>query len=669
MLPGFPGHPEFDVRTESCLNDRSRRPARMVHVAGSLVRGDGGMSGHARHRSRMVVRGLVLLLCLGLLFVVDFGTRRLSLDQLHREAKTSLRTRVAGLQRELDKYEALPEVVALDPRVRLLLVRPGDEQVVDTVNRHLENVSRVTGASDVYLMDARGLTLAASNWNRSKPFVGRNFSYRPYFQDSIEGRPGKYYALGTTSSKRGYYFSHPVSTQDGVAGVLAVKVSMADLESAWSVLHDELLVTDPNGVVFLASNPRWHYGTIEPLSDAALHRIEESRQYDDAEIAPLPLQVTRVLEDGARVVRMSEPSLQAEDRRSTEYLMESTPMPGRGWTVHILSATAAVHRRSLLALLISGLALSLVFLGVVYMLQRREHASERRRLQDEAHQALRQAHEKLEELVADRTRELVDTNVRLEREVDERLEAERVLRGTQDDLVQAGKLAALGQMAVEITHELNQPLTAVRGYADNAAALIERDRSEEAISNISAIGDLASRMANITRQLKTFARKSNGDAVEFPVHDMLDSVFALLEPRLRRGGIECSCDRPNPSIRVLGDCARLEQVLVNLCQNAIDAVASCEVKHIEVSTESTGDSVVIRVRDSGKGIDESALPKLFEPYFTTKDIGEGLGLGLSISYGIIKEHGGSIVAASHAEGGAEFVVTLPRARPAAEAVG
>jgi C4-dicarboxylate-specific signal transduction histidine kinase len=263
--------------------------------------------------------------------------------------------------------------------------------------------------------------------------------------------------------------------------------------------------------------------------------------------------------------------------------------------------------------------------------------------------------------VTERTADLVATNKQLNREIAERERAELVLRKAQEQLIHAGKMAALGQMSAGITHELNQPLAALRTLSDNARVLLAANRTGEVQSNLTLISQLTERMAKITGQLKAFARKSPLQLSRVSVRHSLGNALALLEQRLRTGRIVITQDLPENDVEVLGDPNRLEQVLVNLIVNALDAMHSADARHLHIAVSERAGRVSIAVRDSGTGIAADVLPQLFEPFVTTKEPGAGLGLGLAISSGIIGEFGGSLVAANRPEGGAEFTIDLASA--------
>ncbi len=265
----------------------------------------------------------------------------------------------------------------------------------------------------------------------------------------------------------------------------------------------------------------------------------------------------------------------------------------------------------------------------------------------------------LERRVAERTAELSRSNALLRGEVEERLRAEADLRQAQDDLVQAAKLATLGQTAASIAHEVNQPLAAMRTYADNAAVLLARGRAEEAKANLASISSLTERIAQITQNLKGFARKASGVLGPVPVQASIAAVLTLLEHRIRQQGVHLAVDLPEAQIRVWAEQVRLEQVLVNLVQNGLDALKGVADPGIGISAEVVGDRVAIVVSDNGPGIRAEDVPRAFSAFFTTKS--DGLGLGLSISRDIVQDFGGLLTYAGHPGGGAVFTMDLRRA--------
>jgi two-component system C4-dicarboxylate transport sensor histidine kinase DctB len=599
--------------------------------------------------------GLVALVVLGALVFLTYElTRVAGIAALRAEAKHKLGLYSTSLRGELAKYEFLPELLATNEALVSRLSDPDDVSRYYAVNSYLENIARIVGASDTYLMDRSGLTVAASNWNTERPFVGKNFSFRPYFQQAMQGRLGRYFALGMTSNKRGYYFAYPVRRGEEILGVIVVKVSLVTTEQAWASDASEFIVTDPDGVVFITTQPDWQFRSQQPLDPEVQRRITNSRRYNDVSLEPLPVVLTRHLNDGARLVTLRSPG---QPGRDVEYLVEELEMLEAGWRIQVFSPLQPVRTRSLAASVIGALVLAVLAFGIMIGLQR-----SRERSANET--ALRRARDELEERVHARTADLSLSNARLKLEIDERRRAEADLRLAQDELIQAAKLAGLGQMSAGISHELNQPLAAIRSYADNARVLLERQRSDEACWNLQQIAELTARMAAIIRQLKVFAHKSTGQTVAVSVRAALDGALSIVGSAFQRDEAQLDIQDLGADLSVMADMLWLQQVFVNLISNALHAMEDSTTRILRIEASGVGDRVRIAFHDTGTGIDSEDLARLFDPFFTTKAPGQGLGLGLALSYRIVTDMGGTIRAASDPQGGAVFTVELARAAPA-----
>ena len=267
----------------------------------------------------------------------------------------------------------------------------------------------------------------------------------------------------------------------------------------------------------------------------------------------------------------------------------------------------------------------------------------------------------LETRVEERTSDLSETNIRLTREIEEHHRTEAALRQTQDELIQAAKMAALGQMSTGISHELNQPLAAIRSYADNARALMDHDRMEDVRGNLYQISELTERMAQISAQFKAFARKTKGQLVSVSLTAAVENSLKILAPRIKEAQAGIKVHQEDDEFHVIADSVQLEQVLINLIGNALQAVEPRDERLVEIKEKGEADSVTIMVRDTGPGIAPEHLPRIFDPFFTTKEEGLGLGLGLSISHRIVTGMNGKLTADNHPHGGAIFTLTLPRA--------
>ena len=562
-----------------------------------------------------------------------------------RDAAT-LTLATEALAGTIDRFRPLPALVAERPMLTALLRDPENAARIDAANEALRLTAHRIGASDLYLMDISGLTLAASNY-RDTSFIGRSFAYRPYFTQAIDGGIGEFFALGTTSGERGYFIAAPVEDGSRIIGVVAVKFTVDAFEDAWRGGGSEIIVTDLNNIVFMSGREDWHFRPLGPLSDAAKAEIEATRQYPLAEMAPLDA-VRSPDSDGMEWLAVTE------GRATTQYLIQSARLPQAGWTVSVLTPTAPAFREALRSIMGAGLVLVLLGLATAVVLQRRERIRERLAAQSAAKDLA-------ETEVAKRTKELNAANARLVREVEERRDTEAQLRKTQAELVQAGKLAALGQMSAALSHEINQPLAALKSFADNAREFLDRGRSDDTRQNLIRISEMADRMTTISRHLRNFARRPQDRLSPTPVLAVLDDAVALMSSRLRESGARIVFDRPRAEVFITGGAVRLQQVIVNLISNALDAMADTPDPVIDVALDAHGDRVRLSISDRGHGLDPETTGEIFDPFFTTKTQGGGLGLGLSVSYNIIRDFGGTLSAAPRDGGGAVFMLDLARA--------
>jgi len=591
---------------------------------------------------RFVLALLLLPAAAGLIAVQGTAVATRSyMQEASSQANTALRLAVAALSGHLNRYQALPALIADHDDVKELVTRPRDRRLRGAVNSYLKEINELLKSSDIYVITPDGNTIAASNYDGPTSFVGENFSYRPYFQDALKGDQSRFYALGTTSLKRGYYFGAPVRVGGEIRGVIVFKVDIETIEASWQGGEYRIFVSDPEGIIFMSGNPAWLYAGILPLTPDRLARTEGSRRYADARLRPLPAVQSEL--SGHRLLRVSEGS-------EREYLALSHYMPEADWTVNVLTDTASVRTQALTTVAAVMLLLCLAALAIAIIIQRRTRLRERILMQE-------QAQEELERRVEERTADLARVNSQIEAEIAERRLTEQQLRQTQADLIQAGKLAGLGQMSAALSHEFNQPLAAAKTYADSAALLIERGRTAEASDNIRRISGLIDRMASISRHLRNFARKPNEKLGPVRLDEVVRDTLEIVETRLKAAGAEMDIDIGD-ELAVLAGSVRLQQVLVNVISNAADAVEGLDDRKLSVRAWREGGRAVLTVRDRGAGVAPAVAQRIFDPFYTTKGVGRGLGLGLSISYNIIKDFGGSLTVSNHSEGGAVFRIEL-----------
>ncbi|MBO9422524.1 sensor histidine kinase [Labrenzia sp. R4_2] len=558
--------------------------------------------------------------------------------------QATLKLTVEGLKGALQRYEPLPSLIAERPSLVALLKSPTDPELLKRVNEDLRLSAYRLKASDVYVMDVSGMTLAASSYQKELSFVGRSFAYRPYFTQALEGGTGRFFALGTTSGERGYFFAAPIEDNERVVGVVAVKFTVDGFEQAWRNADHQIIVSDLRGVVFMASRPDWHFRTLRPLTRTEIAEIQANRQYPADGLLPLVNTVKPLTEDLNLIKIEDEPS-------GYRYISSSEYISDAGWNVRILVSATRARTQAFAAVLILVLGIMLIGLAVAFYIQRRAQLIERLLTQQAAQ-------EQLEVRVEERTADLNRTNAQLLEEVAERKAAETRLRKTQTELVQAGKLAALGQMSAALSHEFNQPLAAVKSYAENALKLLERNRTPETRENISRISEMTDRMASISKHLRNFARRPMEKVRPVPLVQIVNDAIGLLQPRLRGSGAKLNFAQPDEEVWVMGGHIRLQQVVVNLLTNALDAMKDRQPVQIDIALQTDADTCVLSVRDYGAGVSEKEMGQVFDPFFTTKQPGEGMGLGLSISYNIVKDFGGTLQVSNHDEGGAVFSIDL-----------
>lgn len=627
----------------------------------------------------MTRRLLVVLALAAALVAVCAATWRLAwlrgIDALQQQADVRADRTVTALGDTLERYESLSYLVASHPSVGEAL-ETGASDAIARANRYLTDANAHSHADVTYIIRADGLCLSASNWDRPDSFAGSQYRFRPYFVDAMGGRVGRFFGIGTVSHVPGYYISQPVYRGGRIVGAAVLKLNLEWFPGTDA--NEPVFVVDKHGVIFLSSVPAWKYRAVRDLPREVATAIEETRQYAQQSLAKLPITPVRALNaSDAHVVRVGA------KRFSPYYLLTQRRLGAPQWQLMTLAPVDSVldDARNTTAAVGFGFV-SLCLLAFYWRMRR---ARLREVMKGRA--LLQKAYAELNQRVEERTADLSAANARLQTEVAERTRAENELRAAHAELLQTSKLAALGQMAAGITHELNQPLSALRTFSDNTRVLIERGALADARENLEAIGALTDRMGKITNQLKLFVGRAQTHNARSPVMRALRNALQLLQKRLQRISVEvrirdvaCLGDRatqPAPaeaglyrpvdpaandlSLVAYCDDLRLEQALINLVGNALDALETVDEPRLSIDIDVGPDALAIVVRDNGPGIPADVLPRLFEPFFTTKAMGKGLGLGLAIASSIARDCGGSLSAYNEAGGGAAFVLTLRRA--------
>lgn len=569
------------------------------------------------------VRALALLALVGLAAaVLAHGLAlKVLLSDLDDRLDRSLILSARAVEAEIERFRALPDVAAEDARIIAASANPADRAAIDTANRYLETVVQHTGAAQLFLLDSAGRAIAASNWATSESLVGEVYEFRPYFRQALAGGRGSYYAIGVTTGRPGYFHSVRIPDAGAGPGVLVVKIEIEALQAAWQSAEQATAVLDRDGVVILSGVAEWLYRPLAPLAPQVLARMAAERTYDGVALeAAAPLLADGHLSAAGQPMRHRQAALSRD-----------------GWQL-IAAAPLAPVQATARFWAIGAALLAALLTGILKIWHQRHELTQLR---------LRQSVE-LERRVAERTADLA-------REVEARRRTEADLRAAQDSLIQSEKMAALGRMSTAIVHEISQPLAAME--ATLAAAEIGLPPQDGATAGrIDKARGLVRRMQRTTKHLKSFARRDAGQVEMIDLRQVAANALELIAPRARAAGVAPAYDPPAGPVPARAGPVRMEQVCVNLLLNALDAVEGRAGAEVRLTL---GPGPVLEVADNGTGIAAADLPRVTEPFFSTKDGGEGLGLGLSISRAIVEEFGGSMQIASPPGEGTRVTVRLP----------
>lgn len=549
---------------------------------------------------------------------------RAALDGEQDTARQRLAVEAARLDGHLARVEYLPSLLETSAEVMGLLATPDDGALKKSVGNYLRYLNTLAEADNLYVLQSSGLAIAAADQDLRGTPVGEDFSYRPYVRDARTLGRGRFYGVGVTSARAGYYLSYALRADGTARGIATVKINLESVERDWRELPGEILAIDERSVVILSTRDGWRYRPLQALSAEQLAEVAETRRYGNAPLTPLGWRVRDTLAGQAQRIVLD----------GRHYVKTEHPVNAGRWRLVLLTDEADALTTARSAAMIAALVAAVLLLGATLMVVRRREIQQRLA----SREALQAAHDTLEVRVHERTAEL---------------------RAAQDELVHAGKLAVLGQMSAGVVHELNQPLAALHTLADNARVLIDRGQLDGARTNLGRIGHLVQRLAKLTSQLKGFAYKSNTPLWSLSVKGAIDETLLLLGSRISEGGVDVSVDVQPAGLRVRADQARLEQVLANLVGNAIDALEGEPLRRIDITAAVRNGLCEIVVCNSGPCVDPDIMARLFEPFVTSKPPGKGLGLGLLISTHIVQGFGGAITARNLSPQGAEFTIELP----------
>ncbi|MDP5166660.1 sensor histidine kinase [Pseudomonas syringae] len=594
---------------------------------------------------------LILMLMIGLGYIAYLVSEHSGIKSLRETGERQLELHARTVESEISKYTYLPSVLELESSVSQLLNEPGPE-LQQQVNRYLEGLNRRSRSRAIYVMDTSGRVLATSNWRDPDSYQGEDLSFRAYFQDAVRGLTGRFYGIGTTTGESGYYLAHGLEDKGRIIGVAVIKVRLEAHEERWQRARLEAFVSDENGIIILSSDPARRLKSVRPLTAEVKERLARSLQYYWWPLNELvPLERETLSEGVETLVFPANISVDREHKK-VSYLAQSRPLSDTAWHLTLLTPLEDLRREAANQGMLVAVACALVTFLLIAWNERRKVISTRLA----AREALQAANNELERKIAERTEHLRASNERLKAQIRERRQAEDTLRRAQDELVQAGKLAAIGQMSTSIAHELNQPLAALRTLSGNTVRFLERGALDTASTNLRTINDLVDRMGRITASLRAFARRGD-DQGQAQLSKAVDAAAQLLGVRLEQSGLIVHRDFVDATLTI--DQTRLEQILVNLIGNALDAMFDLPQPELWLTGSVVDGRYRLRVRDNGHGVDAEARKHLFEPFFTTKPGEQGLGLGLTLSASLAAAAGGSLSAEHPQDGGTTFVLSLP----------
>lgn len=557
--------------------------------------------------TRLLVGALVAVACVVIYISNSLLTERFT-ERTRGAAEVRLALYSANLLSELQRNSIVPQLLARDPAL-IGALNSGD--YTQSTARLLSFVDEI-GAASLVLMDTDGRIVAATNRER----LGQNQRTQQSFVDALRSNITTFTVDEREEGGFNFTYSRRVEDNGQTIGVVSVGVDLAKLERSWAGISDAVMVLDSLGNAILATEPRWR-GRSE---EEALTLLDPQVAIDRAlrgtpDWSALPIDVYL---------------------RGDGVMRQEVRVPFQGWRVVSFTTFQSVRERvnAILALEIMGFAILLA--GLFWFLSRRSNLAAR--------------------MFQLETAELRQLNRRLQQEIAERKKVEKDLEVAEQTVAQTSKLAALGEMSAAVSHELNQPLAAMKTYLAGARLLISRERPDEAVVAVGRIDSLIDRMGVITKQLKSYARKGSDRLEPVDVKDALQSSLSMMEPQLRQRQVAITRTLPDEPVMIYADRMRLEQVIVNLLRNALDATKMSPDPNIEILL-AQGDVVRLSVRDNGSGIED--LDELFEPFYTTKAPGDGTGLGLAISSGIVNDFGGRLTARNAIKGGAVFEVELP----------
>ncbi len=582
----------------------------------------------------LLLCGYVLVLLLAASAAQHWNYSQLAIKAQHQSDNLA-----AFIRYEIGRYADLPKQIANSDLLQSLLQELPDS--ADQLNQYLFQLQRSADVADLYLVNPSGIVIASSNASGKIHYVGRDFGFRPYVRDALAGQDAQYYALGHTSERRGYYYSVPVRIKGQILAVMVAKVDLEPIEQHQQQIaglaDSHFMVTGQSDEVFLSDVPEWRLTSLtgKPLSE------QEQQRYITQAITPMRYS------KGSAILSPAYPLWRLTiENKTLSFLPYQRTLAEFGWTLTVLASPAPQQAALWSALLLVTLVYNSALLAIWVRRERRKR-----------HLQLLQHNQQLEQRVIARTKDLAETNRQLIRQIERREQTETELAQTEQHLVQTAKLATIGALSASLNHELNQPLTALQSYAQTTEKLIDKGYLDDAKTNIQAMRQLMQRLSMIVAQFKDFSRKSSGKNQLVQVNKLVLDALGIVKHQCQQQGVKVRLQLPEQSPLVLADSIQLEQVLVNILTNGVQAMAGLADAAFHIAVRTQAHQVSIHIRDQGPGIEPHHLERIFEAFFSTKQR-DGLGLGLSISQRIVQSFGGQLEVRNASQGGAEFIIVL-----------
>jgi len=516
------------------------------------------------------------------------------------------------------------------------------------VTKRLKTWLRFSGLLDVRLLNKTGTIISQANSDNTAKIKRFNFADTEYFSEAHNGSLGREMSVDHITGKLSYFMSHPVRFNGETVGVLVLVISVDEIQQDMRTNPHEIFVTDQDGLILLAGHPGWR---LKALSKDYISKALNNKAEKKFKISPLhkaPIQITPV--NGLTKYTKATALADRSNSQPIEFLKLSRPMTVEGWILHIMIPINAVNQRLIINFVAAFLGILVLTVICFAIWQRRKQLLELVREREKAQHTL-------EKKVVERTLDLKKINQKLLLQIDKRKRVEKKLRRTESELIHAGKMASLGQMSTELRHELNQPLSAIRNYAENIKVLLTRKKYAMAAKNIEKINYLIERIEKLSQALTIFARRPKEIIERVSLNKVIHDSVDVLQPTFEKREIKIQVSIPE-NIWVLGEETMLQNVFVNLFKNSLDATKTQPKPFISCSVIQDEDVTRVIIEDNGSGISKDLIDGVFEPFFTTKESGEGLGLGLSISFDTIKRFGGKLTVEKNTNQGAKFIAEL-----------